>query len=226
MKATCSDLEPALRGDDGERAAAWREHAQGCPRCAEELAFWEDLAAAAPALRQEWPSPALRERIRADLAAEQQRPRRLTAGDWLPLAAAAGLLLALLGRSLTPSPSPASSPSAATEAAEAATAVRDAAGQRLLTERTLAEVEEAEAAYVRSIEALSRVAEPHLQEAHSAVLDGYREKLLLLDSAIAACRAAAERNRFNAHLRLELLYIYQEKQRTLESLLKEDPHAL
>jgi hypothetical protein len=54
----------------------------------------------------------------------------------------------------------------------------------------------------------------------------YREKLLLLDSAIAECRAQIERNRFNARLRQELLSLYQEKQRTLQQVMKEDTHAL
>jgi hypothetical protein len=218
MTATCSDLEPALRGDDPSLTEAWRRHAQSCPGCAGELAFWDGLSAAAPSLRKDWPSPALRDRVRLRLEEETRRPR-LPAWQWLPLAAAACLLMALLVRWFLPSPSP--SPSA-----ENAAPAIDSARQRLLTEQALAEVEQAEEAYVRSIDALSRVAEPHLQHAHSALLDNYREKLLLLDTAIAACRAQIEGNRFNAHLRLELLSIYQEKQRTLESLLKEDPHAL
>jgi len=224
--ATCTDLEAALRGDDPSLAEAWRRHTETCPGCAEELALWEGVAAAAPSLRKEWPSPALRERIQARLLEENEmrrpRHRAIPLWEWLPLAAAACLLVALVARVRAPSPSP--SPSA--PAADAAPVADDASPQRLLTERALAEVEQSEAAYVRSIDALARVAEPHLQHAHSALLDNYREKLLVLDAAIAACRVQVERNRFNAHLRLELLSIYQEKQRTLQSLLKEDPHAL
>jgi hypothetical protein len=226
VKATCIDLEAALRGDDPSLAEAWRRHAEGCPGCARELALWEDLSAAAPSLRKEWPSPALPERIRARLMKEEQtrRPWRLASWrrGWLPLAAAACVLLALLVRLFPPSPAP--SPSAAAEGTIPIIIIE--ARQRLLTEQALAEVEQAEATYARSIDALSRVAEPHFQHAHSALLDNYREKLLVLDQAIATCRAQVERNRFNAHLRLELLSVYQEKQRTLLSLLKEDPHAL
>ena len=97
--------------------------------------------------------------------------------------------------------------------------------ERLLSDQALAEVERAEAAYVAAVDALAKAAEPRLAEPVSPLLANYREKLLLLDSAIADCRAEADRNRFNAHLRLELLSIYREKQRTLESLLREDPHA-
>jgi hypothetical protein len=217
MSAACLDLERALRGDDPALTEAWRRHAESCPACAEERAFWDDVHAAAPSLRKDWPSPALRGRILRRLEEEARRPR-LASWSWLPLAAAACLLLVFLIRPFLPSPRPSPSPAGAP--------LIDAAQQRLLTERALAEVEQAEAAYMRSIEALSRVAEPHLQHAHSPLLANYREKLLLLDTAIATCRDQVERNRFNAHLRLELLSIYQEKQRTLQSLLKEDPHAL
>jgi len=55
---------------------------------------------------------------------------------------------------------------------------------------------------------------------------GYREKLLLLDSAIAECRARIDRNRFNALLRRELLSLYQEKQHTLQQVMKEETDAL
>ncbi len=43
---------------------------------------------------------------------------------------------------------------------------------------------------------------------------------MLLDSAIAEMRAEADRNRFNTHLRKELLAMYREKQRTLQDLMK------
>jgi len=51
----------------------------------------------------------------------------------------------------------------------------------------------------------------------------YREKLLVLDSAIAECRAQLEQNSFNAHLRRELLSIYQMKHATLTEVLQEAP---
>ena len=54
----------------------------------------------------------------------------------------------------------------------------------------------------------------------------YREKLLLLDSAIAETRARVERNRFNARLRQELLSLYQEKQSTLQQVVNQDDDAL
>jgi hypothetical protein len=53
------------------------------------------------------------------------------------------------------------------------------------------------------------------------LLVSYREKLQLLDSAIGDLRGQLEENRFNTHLRQELLAMYQEKKRTLEGVVKE-----
>ena len=101
-------------------------------------------------------------------------------------------------------------------------AVLDDSKRRLLTEQALQQVESSEADYVASIDKLAAVAQPLLENPRSPLLASYREKLQLLDAAIVECRAAIERNRFNAHLRRELLSIYQEKQRTLSALLEEE----
>ena len=98
----------------------------------------------------------------------------------------------------------------------------ESAPQRLLTEEALGEVERAEAAYVRSIDRLSKLTAPKLQQGGTPLMANYREKLLLLDAAIAECRAQLEQNRFNGHLRRELLAIYQMKQSTLTAVLQEE----
>jgi hypothetical protein len=219
--ATCADLEGALRGDDAELAEAFSRHVEGCAACRAEVDLANAISAAAPSLRKTWPSPGLDERIRISLREEARARRRLSPASWVSLAAAASLLVALLARSLLVSPAP-----PASREAEIRIPAIDAATERLLTEKVAAEVEKAEEAYVRSIDVLFKLAEPRLQEARSPILANYREKLLLLDSAIAECRTEVAQNRFNAHLRLELLFLYQEKQRTLHSLLKEDLHAL
>ena len=97
--------------------------------------------------------------------------------------------------------------------------------RRLLTERALDEIERSEGAYLKSIDKLSQLAAPKVRDPESAILSSYREKLLLIDSAIGELRNQVERNRFNAHLRQELLLIYQEKQHTLEEVLKDGAHA-
>ena len=94
-------------------------------------------------------------------------------------------------------------------------------GEPLMTQETLNEVENAESKYLESIEKLSLLARPRLQSPETSLLAAYREKLQLLDSAIAECRSQIEQNQFNTHLRRELLAMYQEKQRTLQDLMKE-----
>lgn len=217
MTASCSDLEQALRGDDPALGIAFRTHALGCAACREELALWDGISAAAPALRKEWPSPRLEARIRSDLRSPARTGWRPPVAVFVALAAAACLVIGLLAF-----PHRAPDPSMG---AVATSLPPNLEAERLMSEKALGEVEQAQKAYVQAIDALAKVAAQRLANENSAVFSAYREKLLVLDSAIEDCRAQAEQNRFNAHLRLELLSIYQEKQRTLESLLHEDPHA-
>ena len=93
--------------------------------------------------------------------------------------------------------------------------------EALLGDETLKEVETAEANYLSSIEKLSSLAQARMANPDSPVMASYREKLQLLDSAIGDLRAQLEGNRFNTHLRKELLAMYQEKKRTLEEVVKE-----
>jgi hypothetical protein len=92
--------------------------------------------------------------------------------------------------------------------------------ERLLDERALSKVELAEADYIRAINALSARATTRIAEPDSPLVMNLRERLIAIDAAIDECRAAIDRNRFNAHLRRELLSIYREKQRTLEQILE------
>jgi hypothetical protein len=52
----------------------------------------------------------------------------------------------------------------------------------------------------------------------------YREKLSLLDSAIADLKAGVAGNRYNAYLQMQLATLYQEKQKTLEEWLENAKH--
>ena len=102
----------------------------------------------------------------------------------------------------------------------------DAAFDRdILRLSALDEVERAERAHVAAIQKLERVADAKLESDDSPVMVSYKEKLMLLDDAIAECQANVERNRQNAHLRTQLLAMYSEKQRTLEDVLQEDSHV-
>jgi hypothetical protein len=215
--SACRRFEQALeRGP--EALAALEAHARGCEDCRERLRLWEEITAAAPSLRKNWESPELPARIaRAVKGASREAPaaaparRRLT---WLPAAAAAALFaLSMIGLYVF-------KPG---EAARDPLSNLRAARQPLLTDSTLSDVESAEAKYLESIEKLSRQARPRLERAETPLLVAYREKLELLDSAIVEVRGQIERNRYNTHLRRELLAMYQEKQRTLQDVMKEVP---
>src|SRR6185437_11982783 len=97
-----------------------------------------------------------------------------------------------------------------------------AADRDFLTEQAFADVQRTEAAYRRSIDKLSQLAQPMLAERGSAVAANYKEKLLLLDSAISDTRTNLDHNRFNVRLQTELADLYREKQQTLQELLTRD----
>ena len=191
----CEDLERALRSPELMRDA--RAHAERCDRCAQQLYLWSQLSRLAPALHEEWESPALWARIRADMetAAPVKRhaPWRQWAATNAAVAAMAVLLLLLHPWRRGTSSSP-----------------------EFLTEQTLQEVQRAEAAYARSIEKLTRIAGPGLEQSPSPLAEAYREKLVLLDSEIAELRANVENNRYNAYLQTQLASLYREKHKTLQ----------
>jgi hypothetical protein len=212
----CPEFEKALaRGEDA--VAALEIHAGGCDDCRARLNLWNDISLAAPALKKEWESPQLFPRIARSLSAANRpvaaagpAPRRRFA--WLPAAAAASLfVLSMIGLSIFKPGESARDPFG-----------RPSMGKEpLMSNDTMKEVEEAESNYLVSIEKLSRLAESRMANPASPLLVSYREKLQLLDSAIGDLRGQLEGNRFNTHLRKELLAMYQEKKRTLEQVVKE-----
>jgi hypothetical protein len=210
----CSRFEEATRRED---PGAWRTflgHASACSDCREELAAWEAISHAAPALKKSWDSPRLWPRIEAAIAAQPSNVpissfperRRFT---WVPLAAAAALfVIAAVGLQVL-------GPTVQTPLTTRS--MKDP----LLEENTLTEVEKSEKEYVASIDRLSRLAEPRLSQSDSPLFISYREKITLLDSAIGDLRAQVDQNRYNTHLRRELLAVYREKQHTLEQVVRE-----
>lgn len=181
------------------------------------MTFDDELDAAARSLHHEWESPALWDAIAAEIAAIEEAERRAAARrrQWQTLAAAAVLVLAVAASILVVrdrSPQDFPQPPART------------AG-RLLSDEALAEVERAEDQYIAAIEALATKATRNAGTSPSPLLVNLRERLLVIDAAIADCRSEIERNRFNAHLRRQLLSIYQEKRRTLELILEQEQHV-
>ncbi len=225
MNTQCRDLDEALRNGTYTENAEQARHVENCPACRERVRVWQDISSAARGMHKTWESPNLWHRIEQSLEAEASGIRQggntrtfvwaWAASKHWPAAAACALLLVLsvalglvLLRSDHPRQNVAGRPDPEFE-------------KRILTEQALREVEAAEANYIQSIDRLSKLADPVLQQKMSPILLNYRERLLLLDEAIADCRASIELNRSNAYLRRELVSIYQEKQHTLEDLIKE-----
>ena len=183
----------------------------------------EELSAAARSLHREWDSPRLWPSIDAGMhaidALHHVHPLRRTFGRWRALAAAAVIAITLAPTSwlgyrwfmLGPKPD---------------AAALEQRRQRLLSEDALAAIERSEAQYVQAIDELTRLTAPRLDMPDSPLLVNLRERLELIDNAIAEYRAEIARNRFNAHLRQQLLWIYQEKRRTLEQIQEYVPDAL
>jgi hypothetical protein len=215
MSMTCKDRDRIFEDGTPAEWAALESHAQSCASCAEELRAWKSLSVAAAEMRDYTESPGLWPRIHQALAEQgaaiqQQREH----WSWRSLftnpsvswrtAAATALVVALMvsaGWLLRPN-----KPS-----------VQQGS---LLKSKALVEVEHAESAYVQAIDKLAIEAKPQIDNPATPLMADYREKLLVLDSAIDDLRAQTGQNASNAHLRYELLAMYQEKQRTLEEILE------
>ena len=218
MNITCNDRDRIF--EDGTPAgwAALEVHAAVCPACAEELRAWKSLSLAAQELRDYADSPALWPRIQRALAEETARqPRGAERWSWLKFwrhipigwqTALAGTFVLLMAVS-------------AGWLYVHETKPKVTADNQLLKSKALTEVERTESAYVQAIDKLAAEAKPQLENPATPLLASYREKLLVLDSAIDDLRAQAGQNSSNAHLRYELLAMYQEKQHTLEEILEE-----
>jgi hypothetical protein len=215
MKIDCTQLDDLFFDATPAAMETAARHAAECVACAAKLAGWNDLTETAQTMRVEWRNDLLWPRIERALRAEEGRDAGRTAkrrwGRSLQRTAAAFLLAASLGGTVF-----------------YAVRVRthEAAFDRdILRLSALDEVERAEASHVQAIRKLESLAEPRLEDAESPLLVSYKEKLMLLDDAIADCQANIDHNRQNAHLREQLLSMYSEKQQTLRDVLREDTHV-
>jgi hypothetical protein len=219
MIISCSDRERIFLDGSAEEWAALEQHAASCPACAEEIRAWKALSTAAQEMRDYQEDPALWTRIENSLRQADHRPearrgiwgkfefwRGIALGWQTALAGALVLVLALSGVYVFTH--------------------REAAGpsqSRLLKNSALAEVERAERDYTKAIDKLAADAKPQLEGPASPLMASYKEKLMVLDSAIDELREQAGRNPSNAHLRYQLLAMYQEKQQTLQEVLESKP---
>jgi hypothetical protein len=217
MNISCKDRERIFLDGSAEEWAALEQHAAACPGCAEELGAWKALSEAAAEMRDYREDPALWAKIETSLKEEQGKAaqsgfweklrfwREIPLGWQTALAGALVLMLALSGVYV---------------ASHSNTADPN---RRLLKNSALAEVERTERDYLKAIDKLAVQAEPQLDSPASPLLASYKEKLVVLDSAIGDLREQAGRNPSNAHLRYQLLAMYQEKQQTLREVLESKP---
>jgi hypothetical protein len=208
MTFDCKDLERALAVP--ELLPDAREHAKVCDACRRELWLWSEMSAAAPGLREEWETSDLWPKIRQTLAAQQKaaKPHRLIGRfDWRLMAGLAAVLAIAVSVVIMQYSRPAPAPATPQDS-------------DFLTEQTLKEVEQTEAAYRASIDKLTRLAQPKLNASENPAAIAAREKLLVLDSEIASVRSTVSRNRFNAQLQAGLAVLYRDKQDTLKEILQ------
>jgi hypothetical protein len=209
MKFECGDLDRAMANSDMLPEA--REHFKTCAACRREYRLWNEISTTARELHEEWDTPALWPAIRETIEAER-KPEVLWWKQWKTWAIAAAFAIAvavplqLWRHSLVTAP----------------TAQAPSRTPAFLTEQALREVEKSEAAYRQSIEKLSQLAAPKLAEAPSPAVVNEKQRLALLDSAIAETRANVASNRFNIRLQTALADLYRQKQETLHEILNHD----
>jgi hypothetical protein len=223
MNVTCNDRDSVFEDGTPAQWAALKAHAASCAVCAEEVRAWKALSVAAAEMRDYSPSPALWSRIETALAANAKAAPASAASwrdrmsawlgfslSWQLAAVSAFAVLLLVSGGLM------YRHAGTTASGKPANAVQDS----LLKTKALGDVEKAETAYVQAIDKLATDAKPQLERPETPLLASYREKLQVLDSAIDDLRAQAGENPSNAHLRYQLLAMYQEKQKTLEEVLE------
>jgi len=220
MKFECGDLDRAL--ENAQLMPEAREHLKHCAACRKEYRLWNEISSTARELHEEWDSPALwpsiREVLRSQPKPQISRPWWSSQKTWL-MATAALLVPAVLVVAYW---SPWQRPVPANNQAQPIATATPAPSRDFLTEQAFAEVQRNETAYRQSIDKLSQLAEPALRSPRSAMAVNCKEKLQLLDSAIAETRANLDRNRYNVRLQTALAELYRQKKETLEELLTSD----
>ncbi len=207
MNVRCAQIDDLLFEGTPLALETAGRHASECTACAPKVLAWNEISATAKGMREEWSSDLLWPRIERELAAEKKRARFSRIAQ---IAAAAALLVGLGGTMLF---------------ALRVQTLRADFDRDILRLGALDEVERAEREHVAAIERLEQLAGSKLESADEPLIVSYKEKLMLLDDAIADCETNIERNRKNAHLRRQLLAMYSEKQKTLQEVLREETHV-
>jgi hypothetical protein len=202
MTIACEQLDDLLLDGDQFSLEAAARHAQSCDGCMQKLADWNDISSTARGLHATWDNDLLWPRIERAIRNERRSTRTRV---WQ--IAAAFFLLAILGTTVW----------IAQRRMHAADFDRD-----ILKVSAVDEVERAEKAHINAINHLETLASAKLDQPSTPLMVSYKEKLMMLDDAIAECQTAIDKNRQNAHLRTQMLTMYSEKQRTLQDVLREE----
>jgi hypothetical protein len=202
MNITCEQLDDLLLEGDPFSLQAAARHAQSCEACMQKLADWNEISSTARDLHATWDNDLLWPRIERAIRNERRSTRTRV---WQ--IAAAILLLAAMGATVW----------IAQRRMHAADFDRD-----ILKVSAVDEVERAEKAHINAIDHLETLASAKLDQPATPLMVSYKEKLMMLDDAIAECQTAIDKNRQNAYLRTQLLTMYSEKQRTLQDVLREE----
>ena len=205
----CERFDAFVFSDNATSLAEIEQHVQSCSECRGRLSEWQTLSRVALELHESWESPELWNRIETAIREERtaaKTPVWTLFAQW----AAVALIVISLGVTI-----------ARTIGPGRANDDRSRVEEWILRESAIAEVEKAERAHIKSIERLSKLVSGQVQEPATPLEVSYREKLLLLDEAILECQAEIERNRYNAHLRRQLLSVYDEKDKTLRQMLED-----
>lgn len=203
MNIRCEQLEDLLLEGDVHSMQLAARHASGCASCLEKLTEWNEISDTAKSLKTTWQSDLLWPRIERALRAEK---RSSWQSRTMKIAA---VLVVTVGL-------------AATSWYAGVVRARQEFGKEILV--AVDDVESKQKKFQRAIGKLENLAESKLESAGTPLMISYKEKLMLLDDAIAECQQNIEQNRRNAHLRKQLLAIYLEKQQTLRDVLREGNH--
>jgi hypothetical protein len=207
MNIDCSNLDDLLFDATPLSMRTAEEHAAKCASCAEKLKAWNDISATAKSMQTAWQNDLLWPRIERALREEKRR----TPLRGLSRIAAVALLTLGLGSTMW---------------FTMREQVREAKfNEKIYQNSAMDEVDEAERVHVRAIAKLEKLADAKLENTDSPIMVSYKEKLMLLDEAIAECQANIDRNRQNAHLREQLLAMYSEKQQTLKDVVQENTNV-
>jgi hypothetical protein len=202
MTINCERIDDLLFEGDAESFALAETHAAQCRSCREKLDDWYEISTTAKSLHTTWQNDMLWPRIQRSMKPSYA---------WMRVAAA---IIVMIGISAS-----------VWYAVRVRTSRDKAFDQAIIRATALDDVERAEKAHVEAIGKLEKLAAPKLDEPQTPILVSYKEKLMLLDDAIAECQKNIDQNRQNAQVRKQLLAMYNEKQRTLQDVLREGNHV-